>query len=113
MMGYWRRFKGTAAASGVVAMNPDPDYSMGKEQWDAWIGVMGVRRISLQADGLDGAVLLEGNNGDPDTAGEWYTLDTLNADGAVIVADEAVSFVRVNKSVHTSGTVTCVLTLES
>jgi hypothetical protein len=94
-------------------MNPDPDYSMGKEEWSAWIAVMGVTRFSLQVTGLSGVVKLQGNNGNPAEAGEWYDLETLNADGEAVVAEEAVSFIRVNKSTHTSGTVTCVLTLES
>lgn len=113
MMGIWKRYRGTRGASGVVAMNPDPDYSMGKEGWSKWIGVMGIERFSLQVDGLSGVVTLEGNNGNPEEAGEWYSLGTINSDGNLVVAEKAVSFLRVNKTTHTTGTVICILTLES
>lgn len=113
-MGYfYRKYRGEAGATGVVPMSQDPDFSMGKNEITAWLGVSGVKHIALQVDGLDGAVELQGCNGRPEVAGEWYTIEELTADGRIIVNDDPVDFVRVNKTTHTSGTMTAMLTLES
>lgn len=112
MAEFFRRYRGTAAASGMVTMHPEPDYSMGKESFTAWLATMGVKTFDLQVEGLDGVVSLEGCNGRPGEASEWYVLGSLSADGRVVAVDQSVDFVRVNKSTHTSGTVICMLTME-
>lgn len=112
MADYYRRYRGTSAAEGLVPMNPEPDYSMGKEGFTAWLATMGVKTFDLQVEGLDGVVSLDGCNGRPGEADEWYVLGSLDEDGRIVVVDQSVDFVRVNKSTHTSGTVICMLTLE-
>lgn len=107
------RYRGTATTTGMVTMRPDPDYTRGKADWSAWMGVTPYRRFALQVDGLDGTVELQGNNGRPDVAGEWYTLDTITADGVVVVLEDPVDFIRVNCTVLTSGTPVCMLTMEA
>lgn len=110
-MKFFRRYRGEGVAEGMVTMFAEPDYSMGEEKFSAWLGTMGVKRFDLQVDGLSGTVLLEGCNGRPGEAGEWYTLGTLSADGKIVLVDIAADFIRVNKSVHTSGTAVCMLTM--
>ena len=110
-MKYFRRYRGESTAAGMVTMFAEPDFSMGEEKFTAWLGTMGVKRFDLQVDTLTGTVLLEGCNGRPDVAGEWYTLGTLSGDGKIELVDIAADFIRVNKSIHTSGTVVCMLTM--
>ena len=113
MGSYFRRYRGEATATGVMPIVQYPDFSNGKDQINAYLGVMGVRQIALQIDGLDGTVELQGNNGNPNTAGEWYTIEELAADGRIIKLDDPVDFIRVNVTAITSGTTVAMLTLES
>lgn len=113
MMEFSARYRGTAAATGMVEMNPDPDYTRGKGGFQAWLGITAAQRIALQVDALDGAVELQGNNGNPTVEDEWYTIEELTADGRVIVNEDPIDFVRVNCTTLTSGTPLCLLTIES
>jgi hypothetical protein len=108
---YFRRYRGSAAAAGVVTMLAEPDYSGGADKFVAWLATMNVKRFDLQVEALAGSVSLEGCNGRPSVADEWFVLGTISADGRIVVVDQQVDFVRVNKTVHTSGTAVCMLTL--
>jgi hypothetical protein len=112
-MGPQESFRGTATATGVVTMNPDQDFTRGKRSWSAWLGVTGYKHIALQVEGLDGAIELQGNNGDPEEASEWYTIAQLTTDGRTVVSDDPIAFVRVNVTTLTSGTPSVLLMLES
>ena len=112
-MGPQESFRGVGTATGVVLMSPDPDYTRGKRSWSAWLGVTGYKYIALQVEDLDGAIELQGNNGDPETAGEWYTIEELTADGRIVVSDDPVNFIRINVTTLTSGTPLALLSLES
>lgn len=110
---FFEKYRGTAEATGVVRMFPDPNFNTAHTGFGSWIGVMGVRHMALQVVDLDGAVELQGNNGDPNEAGEWYTIEELTEDGRIIVNDDPVNFIRVNVTTLTSGTPTLLLDLES
>lgn len=112
-MGPQENFRGTASATGVVTMTTDPDYTNGKRTFSAWLGVAGYEYISLQVEDLDGAIELQGNNGDPDTAGEWFTIEELTVDGRIVVSEDPINFIRVNATTVTSGTLTAILTVET
>ena len=112
MKNYYRRYRGTAGATGVVSLIQYPDFSNGVDTLDAWLAVMGVNHIALQVEGLDGEVEFQGCNGDPDVAAEWYTIEALTVDGRIISNDDPVDFVRVNVTTYTSGTMSAMLTLE-
>lgn len=112
-MDYFRRYRGEATATGVVTLAQHPDFSNGKDEITAYLGVMGVRHMALQVEGLDGTIELQGNNGNPNTAAEWYTVGELTADGRIVVNEDAINFVRVNVTAISSGTVIAMLTLEA
>lgn len=111
-MGIGQRRTGTATASGIVELAFDPDYSRGTDVVKAWLGVDAYDHISLQVRDLAGEIALEGNNGDPTDADDWYEIDSLTADGVTTISDFPVSFLRVNAKSITSGTAVVHLNLE-
>lgn len=106
-------FRGSATATGVVPMVSEADYSGGKRAFTAWLGTDGYDRFTLVTSAGVGTTALEGCNGDPDVAAEWYSLGTITDDGELAVVDQAVRFIRVNVTAYTSGTLDPVLTVES
>jgi acyl CoA:acetate/3-ketoacid CoA transferase alpha subunit len=63
------------------------------------------RNKSLTVDLGTATVALEGCNGDPTVAGDWFALETaISADG-VISTSKPAKFVRANVTAHTSGAV--------
>lgn len=110
---FFRRLRGTANAPGVVTLREEPDYSNGKYTYSGWIASMGVGHFALQVEGLNGTVELQGCNGRPEEATEWYTIEELAADGRIIVNEDLVNFVRVNATTINSGTMIAMLSLES
>jgi len=114
------RKQGTVSATGVVPLDPvAPDYSMGAERISAWLSAQAYDKITASTTDNDpggtaytGTVLVEGNNGNPTEADDWFTVGTLTDVAQVDVTDQAIQFVRLRSTVLTSGTATAFLVME-
>lgn len=104
MVSMVRRFTGSSTSTGSITLKQHPVGFFADEgntsvyvadtprtTWDIQIG--GAATVSIQ-----------GNEGDPSVAGDWYDISTVSASG-VVKDDRHVTFTRVNVDAYTSGTI--------
>lgn len=101
-----RNFRGTATSvSNVKFKLQEPGFYTSQEYEALYVADTPVQVFDVQLGGGAATVVIEGNEWNPDTSADWYSISTSTGDFQVQL-EEQHKFVRARVSAYTSGTVT-------
>jgi len=108
-----RSFSGTTDGAGVVKLHytalPDHLRYANTAIENVLTEDTPFKSVAVQIAGT-ATVTLQGTNGDPDTAGEWFDLSSTSS-SALLSSTIPTRFIRANVTSHTSGDVDVQLTV--
>jgi hypothetical protein len=99
-----RRFTGSSTSTGSVTLKQyDVGFSVDNGSTSVYVADTPLTTWDIQIGGA-ATVTIQGNEGNPDTAGDWYDISTVTASG-VVKDDRHTTFTRVKVDSYTSGSV--------
>ena len=99
-----RKFTGSSTSTGTIALKLENIGFYSDDGTAAvYVADTPLTTWDIQIGGA-ATVSIQGNEGDPDAAGDWYDISTVSASG-VVKDDRHTTFTRVKVDSYTSGTV--------
>lgn len=104
MVSMVRRFTGNRSSTGSVVLTQHPvGFYTDAGSTSVYVADTPLTTWDIQISGA-ATVTIQGNEGDPDTAGDWYDISTVTASG-VVKDDRHTTFTRVQVDAYTSGSI--------
>ena len=99
-----RRLQGSASGTGAVVLKQNPvGFFDDAGSTSAYVADTPLISWDVQIGGA-ATVTIQGNDGDPSTAGDWYDISTVTS-SSVVKDVRHTTFTRVNVDAYTSGSV--------
>lgn len=100
-----RKMGGTRNSTGLITLKQDPvGFFVDQGSTSVYVADTPLTTWDIQLTGT-ATVSVQGNEGNPTVAADWYDISTINSSG-VVKDSRHTTFTRVNVDAYTSGTVT-------